>query len=52
MAYYSMKRKLNEQAKRFYRQALSLVESDDDLGTNEKSRLKNFATEELNSLVN
>lgn len=51
VAYYSLKRELNEQAKRFYRQALSLFESDEDLSTNEKSRLRNYATEELNSLI-
>ncbi len=51
VAYYSMKRKSNEQAKRFYRQALSLFESDEDLSTYEKSRLKTYATEELNSLI-
>ncbi len=51
VAYYSMKRGLNEQAKRFYRQALSLFESDEDLDTNEKSRLRTYATDELNSLV-
>ena len=51
VAYYSMKRKLNEQAKRFYRQALSLLESDEDLSTNEKSSLRDYATEELNSLI-
>ncbi len=52
VAYYSMKRKSNEQAKRFYRQALSLVASDEDLSANEKSRIKDYATEELNSLLN
>lgn len=50
-AYYSMKRELNEQAKRFYRQALSLSESDKDLSTDEKSRLRTYATDELNSLI-
>ena len=52
VAYYSMKRKSNEQAKRFYRQALSLVASDEDLNASEKSRIKEYATEELNSLLN
>ena len=51
VAYYSMKRELNEQAKRFYRQALSLFESDENLNTNEKSSLRAYATEELNSLI-
>lgn len=51
VAYYSMKRELNEQAKRFYRQTLSLFESDEDLTTNEKSRVKAYATEELNMLT-
>ena len=51
VAYYSLKRALNEQAKRFYRQALSLVESDEDLSTKEKSTLKNYAREELNILT-
>ena len=52
VAYYSLKRQSNEQAKRFYRQALSLFESDEDLSADEKSRLKNYATEELDSLIN
>lgn len=51
VAYYSLKREMNEQAKRFYRQTLSLFESDEDLNTNEKFRLKTYATEELNSLI-
>lgn len=51
MAYYSMKRELNEQAKRFYRQALSLLESDEVLSTKEKSRLRTYASDELNSLI-
>ena len=51
VAYYSMKRGLNEQAKRFYRQALSFVESDEDLSTKEKSSLRTYAIEELNSLT-
>ncbi|MDO5981260.1 alpha/beta hydrolase family protein [Flavivirga spongiicola] len=51
VAYYSLKRELNEQAKRFYPQALALLESDEDLNANEKSRLKAFAIEELNSLM-
>lgn len=51
VAYYSMKRELNEQAKRHYRQALSLLESDEDLNTDEKSRLRTYATDELNSLI-
>ena len=48
---YSMKKELNDQAKHYYRQALSLFESDEDLNTNEKSRLKAYATEELQSLI-
>ena len=52
MAYYSMKRELNEKAKHFYRRALSLIESDKDLSTSEKSRLKIYASDELNSLIN
>ena len=51
VAYYSLKRELNEKAKRFYHQALSLLDSDEDLGANEKSRLKTYATEELSSLT-
>ena len=51
VAYYSMQQKLNEQAKRFYRQSLSLLESDEDMSTNEKSRLRTYATDELNSLI-
>ncbi len=51
VAYYSMKREMNEKAKRFYRQALLLVESDEDLNAGEKSMLRNYATEELNSLI-
>ncbi|MEM7087273.1 MAG: hypothetical protein AAF489_13880 [Bacteroidota bacterium] len=51
VAYYSLKKELNEQAKRFYRQALSLVESDEDLSKSQKSNLKTYATEELNSLM-
>ena len=51
MAYYSMQRELNEQAKRFYRQALSLLESDEVLGINERSRLRAYASDELNSLI-
>ena len=51
MAYYSLQRELNEQAERFYRQTLSLFESDEDLSTSEKSRLRIYATEELNSLI-
>ena len=50
VAYYSMKRGLNDQAKRFYHQALSALESDEDLNANEKTRLRNYATEDLNSL--
>ncbi len=52
VAYYSFKRELNEQAKQFYRQSLSLFESDEDLNANEKSRLKAYAIEEMNSLIN
>lgn len=52
VAYYSMQRKRKEQAKRFYRQALSLLESDADMSTDEKSRLRTYATDELNSLNN
>jgi len=51
VAYYSLQRELNEQAERFYRQTLSLFESDEDLSTSEKSRLRIYATEELNSLI-
>jgi len=51
MAYYSMKRELNDKAKYFYRQALSLFESDEDLTASEKSRLKIYASDELNSLI-
>ena len=51
LAYFSMKRELDEQAKRFYRQALSLAESDNDLNFDEKSRLRTLATDELNSLI-
>jgi hypothetical protein len=52
MAYYSLKRELNEQAKRYYRQALSLFETDEDMNTTEKARLKAYAIEEYNSLIN
>ncbi len=52
MAYYSMRREKNEQAKKFYVQTLSLLESDEDLNTDEKSILRNYATDELNSLIN
>lgn len=51
VAYYSQKRKLNEQAKRFYRQTLSLVESDEDLSAGEKSRLRTYASNELSNLI-
>ena len=51
VAYYSMLRKMNTQAKQFYRQALSLLESDEDLTTVEKSRLRSYATEELDGLI-
>ncbi|MBT8272951.1 MAG: hypothetical protein KJO77_04035 [Bacteroidia bacterium] len=52
MAYYSMKNEKNEQAKKFYVQTLSLLEVDEGLNKAEKSRLKNYATEELDSLIN
>ena len=52
VAYYSLKTEKNEQAKKFYVQALSLLESDQELNADEKSRLLNYATEELNSLIN
>jgi len=51
MAYYSLKRGLNGQAERFYRQALSLLETDEDLDTSERSRLRIYASVELNSLI-
>ena len=51
VANYSMKRGLNAQAKRFYRQALSLSESDEDLSANEKSNLRKYATEDLKRLM-
>ncbi len=51
VAYFSMKREMNEKAKNFYRQALSLVDSDDDLSASEKSNLKTYASEDLNSLT-
>ena len=51
MAYYSMKRELNEQSKQFYVQTLSLLESDEELNTDDKSRIRNYATEELDSLL-
>ncbi len=51
VAYYSLKKELSEQAKRFYRQALSLLESDEDLSTSEKSKLRTYASDELNSLI-
>ncbi|MDT7833097.1 hypothetical protein RQM59_11940 [Flavobacteriaceae bacterium S356] len=51
MANYSMKRTLNEQAKRFYRQALSLSELDEDLSASEKTNLRKYATEDLKSLM-
>jgi len=50
-AYYSMKRGLNDQAKRFYRQALSLSESDEDLSASEKSNVRRLATKDLKSLM-
>ena len=50
IAYFSMKREMNEKAKKFYRQALSLLDSDEELSTNEKSILKDYAIEDLNSL--
>ncbi|WP_230935486.1 alpha/beta hydrolase family protein [Psychroserpens luteolus] len=49
--YFSMKREMNEKAKRFYRQALSLCESDEDLSASEKSTLRTYASEDLNSLL-
>jgi tetratricopeptide (TPR) repeat protein len=52
VAYYSMKRQKNEQAIKYYYRALALLESDEELNANEKSRLKNYATEELGSLIN
>ncbi len=51
VAYYSMKRELNEQAQRFYSQALSLVEADEELSVGEKSTLRTRASDELNSLI-
>lgn len=50
LANYSMKRGLKEQARRFYRQALALVESDDDLSSSEKSNLKTYAKQDLKRL--
>lgn len=51
LANYSMKRGLKEQAKRFYRQALALTESDEDLSSSEKTNLKKYATEDLKRLM-
>ncbi len=51
VAYYSLQRELNEQAKRFYRQTLSLLASDGDLDADQKSRIRAYAVEELNSLT-
>lgn len=51
VAYFSMRRGLNEQAIKFYRQALSLVDSDEDMNANQKSQLKNYANEDLNNLT-
>jgi len=51
MAYYSMRREKNEQAKNYYVQTLALLDSDLDLNTDEKSRLKSFATDELKELL-
>ena len=51
LAYYSFKRNLNEKAKRHYRKALSLLDTDEELGTAEKNRLKSYAIEELNTLI-
>ena len=50
VAYFSLKREMNEKAKKFYHQALSLLESDEELSTSEKSRLKIYANEDLNGL--
>ncbi|MDW3650001.1 MAG: hypothetical protein R8P61_23210 [Bacteroidia bacterium] len=51
LAYYSLKRELKEQAKRFYRQTLLLVESDENLSASEKSSIRTYASDELNSLI-
>ncbi len=51
VAYFSMKREMNEKAKQFYRQALSLLASDEELSTSEKSRLRVYAADDLNSLI-
>lgn len=50
VAYYSLKRELNEKARKFYHQALSLLDADEDLSTSEKSTLKTYATGDLKSL--
>ena len=52
VAYYLYKRELNDEAKRFYRQALALFENDKEMDNEEKSRLRNYAIEELNELTN
>ena len=51
VAYYSFNREMNEQAIRFYRQTLSLFETDEDMSTQEKSRFRAYALEELDSLT-
>ncbi len=50
LAYFSMRNNLNEQAKKFYRQALSKLELDTDLTADEKSSIRTYSTEDLNSL--
>tara|TARA_Y100000385_G_C13096764_1_gene641840 strand:+ start:426 stop:2018 length:1593 start_codon:yes stop_codon:yes gene_type:complete len=49
-AYYLLKTEQNEQAKKFYRQALNLFDTDEELSSDDKIRLKKYAIEELNSL--
>ena len=51
VAYYSFNREMNEQAKLFYRQFFSLLDADADMTTEEKSRFRVYATEELDSLT-
>lgn len=51
VAYYSMKRELNEQAIKHYRRTLSLVDTDPELSPDQKSRIKEYSVDELNELL-
>ena len=51
MAYYSLKTNKNDQAKHYYDQTLSLLESDQDLDADDKSVIRNYVAEDLISLI-